>query len=170
MVTSSLIVRRLVLLRHGKSSWRDLSLADTDRPLKKRGRRQSAEVAYALEAWGWEPDLIVSSHALRAQQTASLVKETLALDVEIVVTDSLYACRTWDVLQEIASLPDTAPTCLLVGHNPTWEDVVECLTGKEVKLRTADAALMTLDAPHWSAANRDAWTWVSRIGRDEPLS
>ena len=162
--------RRLILLRHGKSSWRDPTLRDRERPLKGRGRRQTAEVAQALDASEWVPDLILSSDALRARQTADIIRNTLELDLALMVTPDLYGCDADEVIEIIGGLPDSAETCLLVGHNPTWEEVVNALTDTPVTLRTADAALMTLSSPRWADAQRGPWAWWGQVGRDEAIS
>eukprot|EP00258_Populus_trichocarpa_P043384 XP_024459403.1 uncharacterized protein LOC112327959 isoform X3 [Populus trichocarpa] len=61
--TDSLSVsRRLILLRHAKSSWDDRSLRDHDRPLSKSGELDAAKVSQKLQHLGWIPQLILSSY------------------------------------------------------------------------------------------------------------
>ena len=42
----------LTLVRHAKSSWKDTSLADRDRPLNKRGKRDAPEMGRRIAAAG----------------------------------------------------------------------------------------------------------------------
>ena len=51
------MVRRLIVMRHAKSSWKDPNLDDHERPLNKRGRRDAPMVADAIFERGWIPDL-----------------------------------------------------------------------------------------------------------------
>ena len=57
--------RRLILMRHAKSSWKQPGLTDHDRPLNGRGRQDAPAMADALVARGWLPDAVVSSTAAR---------------------------------------------------------------------------------------------------------
>src|ERR1700744_695336 len=75
MVTED-VDRRLVLLRHAKSDWPDV--ADHERPLAKRGRRDAPVVGRWLGASGYTPDAVVCSTALRARQTWELASAALA--------------------------------------------------------------------------------------------
>ncbi|HID69647.1 MAG TPA: hypothetical protein EYP35_04115 [Desulfobacterales bacterium] len=69
-------MKHLLICRHAKSSWKDPSLADFDRPLNKRGKRDAPQMGKMLVSHGIFPDLIVSSPAKRAKKTAlRLAKE-----------------------------------------------------------------------------------------------
>jgi phosphohistidine phosphatase SixA len=67
--------RRLVLLRHAKSDWPDV--ADQDRPLAKRGRRDAPAVGRWLGQSGYAPDAVICSTALRARETWELASAGL---------------------------------------------------------------------------------------------
>jgi phosphohistidine phosphatase len=62
-------MKRLYLLRHAKSSWKDTSLPDHDRPLAGRGRRAAKAIARHMREQGIEPDLVLCSSARRARET-----------------------------------------------------------------------------------------------------
>ena len=64
-------MRRLILMRHAKSSWADPGQRDLDRPLNKRGRRSAALVGGWLKRKGYRPDQALVSSARRAQETWS---------------------------------------------------------------------------------------------------
>ena len=55
------MARRLIVMRHAKSSWKNPKLRDHQRPLNKRGRRDAPRVARALRKAGWVPDAVLSS-------------------------------------------------------------------------------------------------------------
>jgi phosphohistidine phosphatase len=74
------------LLRHAKSSWKDRSLADRDRPLAGRGKRAAKAVAGHLEAEGIRPDLVLCSPARRTRETLERVKA--AFGDNVLTTDA----------------------------------------------------------------------------------
>lgn len=126
-------MKQLLLCRHAKSSWKDGSLADRDRPLNKRGKRDAPEMGRRLSRRGLLPDLIVTSHAKRARRTAKLLIEALAVDAEkIQLEPSLYGAEISTVLHCIQRLDDQYPTVMLVGHNPEFTMVANLLANLEI--------------------------------------
>ncbi|NIV19825.1 MAG: histidine phosphatase family protein, partial [Gammaproteobacteria bacterium] len=71
--------KTLYLVRHAKSSWDDPSLADRDRPLNKRGKRNAPDMGQRLAAQGFKPQLIISSPANRARTTAGVIAGELGI-------------------------------------------------------------------------------------------
>ena len=66
--------RRLIVMRHAKSSWKDTHLEDHDRPLNKRGLRDAPRISEELYSRGWIPDLILVSSSRRTMQTLEMMK------------------------------------------------------------------------------------------------
>ena len=84
-------MKELILVRHAKSSWKDASVYDHERPLNKRGKRDAPEMGARLKLRGCEPDLIVSSSAVRALETARTVAGEIGYPLgRIVVDERLY--------------------------------------------------------------------------------
>jgi phosphohistidine phosphatase len=112
--------RRLVLLRHAKSDWPDV--ADHDRPLAARGRRDTPRVGRWLAESGYRPDAVVCSTALRARQTWELAAEALLASpgASPVVTyePRIYEASVLGLLMLIREFPAAWRTVLLIGHNP----------------------------------------------------
>ena len=67
----------LTLIRHAKSSWKDESLLDLDRPLNKRGRRDAPMMGKRLAERESCADLMISSPAARALATAEAIAEAI---------------------------------------------------------------------------------------------
>lgn len=145
-------MKTLLVLRHGKSSWADSSLDDHDRPLKGRGKRAAKKIARALCARGLEPDLVISSTAKRARSTARRVLKTAAgYDCEIVKSSELYFSGVGRQLVTVARhARDGDQQVMIVGHNPDFEDLVATLTGRNVRLTTANLAVIDLAIDSWS--------------------
>ena len=119
------MVERLVLLRHAKSSWADPDLDDHDRPLKGRGRRAAGIVGTYLRDAGLVPDVVLCSSATRARQTLALL--ALPDATQVYVEDELYGASPNEVLTRLRLVPDEVASVLLVGHNPTLEDLLDLL-------------------------------------------
>ena len=138
-------MKRLLILRHAKSSWADQSLDDRLRPLNERGRRDAPRAGRWLRERRVMPDLIIASDAVRARTTAEAVAEAAACRSAIAIEPSLYHAAPHDVIDVLRELPDQAHTVLVVGHNPGLEDLIQQLTGESHRMPTA--ALVDLELP-----------------------
>jgi phosphohistidine phosphatase len=119
--------RRLILLRHAKSSWDDPSLPDHDRPLAKRGIKAAAAIRRYMRAEKLVPDLVLVSSARRTQQTLDAVKfwdPPLAVEVK----QALYLASPATMLELLAGVPDDTGCVLLIGHNPGMQELAVQLT------------------------------------------
>jgi phosphohistidine phosphatase len=112
-------MKQLILVRHAKSSWRDASLDDHERPLNARGLRNAPDMGARLARRGFAPQLVVASTARRALDTAELLARALDYPVaRIEPMAELYACEPRDWLRCIHALPADADRVLMIGHNP----------------------------------------------------
>jgi phosphohistidine phosphatase len=141
-------VKRLYLLRHAKSSWKDTSLADHDRPLAARGRRAATAIARHLLEQGIEPELVLCSTARRARETLDGIAPVLGTPV-IRVEGDLYGASADALLERLRRVPDTAESVMLVGHNPDLQDLALILalpsdTVRELEAKYPTGALATL--------------------------
>lgn len=140
----------LILMRHGKSDWSG-DESDEERPLAKRGRRQTAEAGQWIAANVDHVDLAVVSPAERTRSTWDIASGELNASPRVRVDERVYAGSRDALLDVVHELPDDASTVVVVGHNPGLEDLVETLVGTWVPMPTS--ALAVLDVPaHWSAA------------------
>ena len=92
-------MKTLLLLRHAKSSWKDESLTDHDRPLNKRGKKTAPLMGHLLREKNLVPDLVVSSTAVRARSTAEAAAEACGYPGEITLTDELYLATAGEILR-----------------------------------------------------------------------
>jgi phosphohistidine phosphatase len=143
-------MRRLLILRHAKSSWDDPHLDDHDRPLNGRGKRDAPRVGERLREERILPDRIVSSTAVRARRTAEEVAEACGYDREIALAQRLYGAEPDDCLALLRELPDEDETVMLVGHNPCLEDLVARLAGRAERMPTAALAVFDLPLDSWA--------------------
>jgi phosphohistidine phosphatase len=147
-------MRELWLLRHGKSD-RDTLGPDFDRPLKPRGRRAVQRLGDWLLERQLRPDLIITSPARRALNTAQLICDALKLHKSPSLEPRLYFTGTESIKNVLAECPSTAQRVMLVGHNPDLETLLTELVGEdnlpEVEKLMPTAALARLEMPDdWS--------------------
>lgn len=145
-------MKTLLLLRHAKSSWKDTSLGDIDRPLKKRGIEDAQLIGRFIPKKKIQPDLVLSSPAERARQTAALILESARLNVELRYDDRIYEASARRLLEVVSQIEDTANTVMMVGHNPGFEELFEALTGEARSFPTASLACIELSIDNWSKA------------------
>jgi phosphohistidine phosphatase len=121
-------VKRLILFRHAKSSWKDEQSKDVDRPLANRGKRDAPRMGKRLKARRAAPELMLSSHARRALETIALLADELdyAHD-DLEIDENLYLASPEEILAVVARLDDSFATVLLVGHNPGLTDLANRL-------------------------------------------
>jgi len=106
----------LYIVRHAKSSWKDPSLQDIDRPLNKRGKRDAPMIAKVLQKRGVRPELILSSPAKRAKKTAKAMHQ--ALGGELRCEQRLYDASLSTLNDLLAEAFEQADQIMIVGHNP----------------------------------------------------
>jgi phosphohistidine phosphatase len=141
--------RELLVLRHAKSAWDTDAASDFERPLAKRGRKACPRVGRFLLENDIVPDLVISSPAERAMQTARGVLEAAGGDPEtIVYDDDIYGGGTSELRQILSNAHPTFRRIMVVGHNPGFEWFVEWLNGGEVEV-PAGAKLFPTAALAW---------------------
>ena len=152
--------RRLIVMRHAKSSWNSEVLTDHARPLKKRGCRDAPCVAARLAELGWVPQYVLSSDSQRTRETYELMSPAFAGEPPVEFLYSLYHCGVEGFCSEVSRLDDEILSVLAVGHNPGWEEVVDWLTGEAVGMTTANAALLEGTGDTWREAVAEACSWT----------
>jgi phosphohistidine phosphatase len=125
-------MKRLTLLRHAKSDWSLPDQADWDRALNKRGQRDAPEMARRLRERKLKPGLMVSSPAVRALTTATMVARKLKVPATCVLQDErLYLASPKDILQVIQATPRDVEHLMVVGHNPGMTELANLLSAGE---------------------------------------
>jgi phosphohistidine phosphatase len=150
--------RRLYLLRHAKSSWKDQGLADHDRPLAGRGRRAAKTIRRHLKAHGIEPELVLCSTATRARQTLEGIEPALGRGAVRVEPD-LYGAGAAALLARVQDVPAGVRSVMIIGHNPGLQDLALLLARDgsmelEEKFPTAALATLAFRGPGWDVLDR----------------
>ena len=152
-------MKRLLLIRHAKSSWEDLALRDFDRDLNERGRRDAPRMGERLAARGDRPDVFVVSTARRARSTAELLAAELAFPIDrIGFRDELYLSSPAVMLDVIRQTAKEVETLALVAHNPGITELANQLAGGRRIDNMPTCAIATFQLPidDWRQAGREA--------------
>jgi len=145
-------MKNLIVIRHAKSDWNRSSLADIDRPLNNRGEHDAPLIGDILKFRGVEPDLIVTSPARRALETAKLIAKAVGYDSEaIIVRDGIYQQETSVLVELIRSLDDIHNRVYLIGHNPHLTELINRLAGESIgNIPTCGAVSIEFQIDSWA--------------------
>ena len=121
-------MKRLLLLRHAKSSWHDPSLADFERPLSQRGRAAARMMGNYLVRKGLLPDLILCSAAQRARETLAFIQDRLDGDLPAMIEKSLYEASPAEIASIVKKAAPGIGTVMVIGHNTGLEELARRLS------------------------------------------
>lgn len=147
-------MKRIILLRHAKSSWAQPALNDFDRPLNKRGKRDAPVMGMRLKRQKRLPDKIVSSPAKRAISTARIIAKQLDMPKSGIREEAgIYDASAIELLAIIRNWKHAWETVLMVGHMPGIADLAWLLIENEIgPVPTCSVLKIELDINHWADA------------------
>lgn len=152
-------MKKVILVRHGKSSWDNPDLDDHDRPLNPRGRAASPIIAGWLEQRGHRADVVLCSSAARTRETASRMATVVEEMPTPRIDEGLYHAAPRAILERIRRLDSDFGTVMVIGHNPGLSALSRKLSGPNVRRRcarsfehfpTAAAAVFIADIDRWT--------------------
>ena len=151
--------RRLILMRHAKSSWKSDAVDDHGRPLNKRGRRDSPAVAQALIELGWSPEMVYSSDSQRTRETLELMCEVFQPTPVVEFVPAMYHGGVHEIREAAVGTSADVQTIMALGHNPGWQHAVDWFSGEQQPMSTANAALLQIDGESWREVLHGERTW-----------
>jgi phosphohistidine phosphatase len=154
-------MKKLVIIRHAKSSWDEPFLDDHKRPLAARGLRDAPKMANRLKKDKIHPDAMISSDAERAKTTAIITAELLDFPVyKIHFTPNLYHASASTILSEIKKTDNSVKTLFVFGHNPGQNDLIWKLGGEIDNLPTSGQFGFKFNVDRWSEVDsKNAKMW-----------
>ncbi len=149
-------MKTLYLVRHGKSSWKDASLPDHDRPLNKRGEQDASRMGKRLRHRRPKPEVILSSPAVRAKRTAKILATAIGSPKSgIIVDDLIYAAEPEGLVSVIRGLDNAVDCVMLVGHNPALTQLVNSLAHCDIaNVPTCGLAVLEFRINSWHDIDR----------------
>jgi phosphohistidine phosphatase len=151
-------MKTLFLLRHAKSSWKDETLADFERPLNSRGKRTTKTLGALFIKEKVKPELILSSCAVRARETIEPILSLTKLRSELRFDERIYEASAERLFDVITQIEKTIRSVLIVGHNPGLEELLASLTGQSETMSTGALAKITLENSNWNSIEAQAGT------------
>lgn len=121
-------MKTLLLIRHAKSSWNDVTLPDFERPLNERGKHDAPLMAKKVKDKKIEIDAFVSSPAKRAKKTAEIFMDEFDAKMKnLILIPSLYEATVEKFYDAVENLKDKNETVALFAHNPGITDFINSL-------------------------------------------
>ena len=143
-------MKKIVLIRHGKSSWKD-PVNDIDRPLKKRGKLDAAMVAEEFKKFDFIPDLVVSSPAKRAVDICRIFIKKMDISTDILqINPIIYDFSGGKTSDFISSLDDSCQNVMLFGHNHAFTALANLYGNKIIEnLPTSGLVVISFNIESW---------------------
>jgi phosphohistidine phosphatase len=144
-------MKRLLIIRHAKSSWDNAELTDFERPLNKRGERDLPDMAIRLKNKGFQIQGYLSSPAKRAITTAIAHAQAFGIKAESIVQDHrLYHASSRSILQVLSEMKDNIEFLAVFGHNPGLTHLIQDLSDFDLwNLPTCAVCGIELDIDSW---------------------
>jgi phosphohistidine phosphatase len=163
-------MKTLLIMRHAKSSWDNVYLADHERPLNGRGKNDAKRMGLLLRQEALLPDLIISSSAKRALSTAERVVLASEYPDEVIVTRQFYHADPEDYRLVLQKLDDAIGTVLIVGHNPGMAELLSDLCGVDDQFTTANIAHVELLLDSWKEFDEETEGTLRSLWRPKELN
>lgn len=158
-------MKTLHLMRHGKSSWKFPLLKDEERPLRKKGAKNTLLIAKKLAKKNWSVDLWVSSPAVRAYETAKIMCLAFQKNQEdILIEPKIYEAGIKQLVEVLRLTGDEFSDIIWFGHEPGFSLLTHYLTGQQLsKFPTSAFVSIQLPVVAWSKVEKDSGKIVKFI-------
>lgn len=145
-------MKKIFLVRHAKSSWKDQKLSDFERPLNKRGKRDAPFMAKLLAQQGVNPELIITSPANRAITTSKYFCEELGFPFKnVIIEPKLYMASSDQFFDIIRNLNNECSSAMIFSHNPGLTEFNNILASKSIdNIPTCGIVSISSDVKYWS--------------------
>lgn len=138
--------KKILLMRHAKSSQNQSGLRDFNRPLNHRGKRDASRMGRYLKELQLIPDQIFSSPAVRAKSTSLLLSGELGLDTDTIRwEEDFYFADAGAYLAAIQQAGDHTEVVMTVGHNPMTEQAITSLSHAPFKKQIPAATIVCFE-------------------------
>ncbi len=145
-------MKTVSILRHAKSSWDNPLLEDFDRPIISKGLKRTARICDFIKQQDIFPDIVVSSPALRAMQTAEIVIENLKIKSSVKTMDAFYPGHAKAFFNQLKQADDVYSHIMIIGHNPGLSEFAcNILNSNEASwIPTSGLVVVNFDCRCWN--------------------
>lgn len=151
MLFTNKAIKTVTIMRHAKSSWEDSSAGDHERGLLDKGILRTKKVGEFMIDNKIIPQLLISSTAKRAVETAKIIANSISYEEDkIVLSNKLYLSYTDDVFDELFEIDNSIDSVMVFGHNPCLTDLVNMFLKKQIdNLPTSGMAVIEFRTDKW---------------------
>lgn len=148
-------MKTLFVVRHAKSSWKNTLLADIDRPLNDRGKKDAPEMGKRLAQKNIKPDMLIASTAKRARSTAKKIAKEIGFEKkDIIRLETLYHAGVSTIFELVKQTPDHIDSLMIFGHNPGFTDFVNFIVNFQIdNIPTCGVVGITFNVNTWKNIN-----------------
>ncbi|MBN1870901.1 MAG: histidine phosphatase family protein [Candidatus Omnitrophica bacterium] len=156
-------MKRLILVRHAKSGWKNTRMADFNRPLTKKGKADALTMGKRLWKNKLKPDLIISSPAKRALATAKMMAREIKYPLGgILMEPSIYNSDVPKLLKAVRNVNNAVQKLMIVGHNPEFSEFCNFLIPTKIEdYPTSSVVIIDLNVKGWKGVSSRKGTLVS---------
>lgn len=149
-------MKKLILIRHAKSSWDNTSISDKERPLNARGKKAAPFMAEILKKKNINIQLFISSPAERAFATAKKFADILGYPRnKILIVEKLYGATTYEILEIVNELDENLDCVAIFGHNPDLTQFNNFLSDTYIdNIPTTGIVLLNFEVDAWKEIGR----------------
>lgn len=150
-------MKRIIVVRHAKSSWKDHSLQDIERPLNGRGKRDAPKMAKLLFDLGIEPQAFLISPARRTRDTSKqFISQYKHLNPELIIDNGLYHGVPSNYLEALYGLNNSMNCVIMFGHNPGITDIANRCEGPNIdNVPTCGILVIDMNIEDWIDSDWD---------------
>lgn len=124
-------MKNLIIVRHCKSSWKDPSLSDFDRPLNKRGNIDGELMSNYLREKEKKIDKLILSTSIRTRLTSKYFIEKIHFN-SISYLDELYHASYSEIIKIISKIENNFNNIMVIGHNPGLTELINHFTDMRI--------------------------------------
>lgn len=156
-------MKTLYILRHAEKDESNPEQYDYDVKLTLKGEEDSKLLGEKLKAKNILPDLIVSSPAIRARETAENVSEIIGYTKSVMYNEVIYQAFLHEIIESITYTFDTVDSLMVVGHNPSLTALAITYAGFKEEMDMASVIRIDFNCSSWTSIDKSNATFVEYI-------
>ena len=153
-------MKKIYVLRHSKSSWKDLSLSDFQRPLNGRGKADGPKMSSYIHSRIDKIDFLHCSSSVRTYETSKYFIDRIKF-VDIKYDESLYHSSSSEIINNINYYDEQYNSAMIIAHNPGLTNFVNEITNVMLdNLPTTGLVEINFDCAKWTDISQDNSTVI----------
>ena len=156
-------MKTLYIVRHAQKDESNPEQYDYDIPLAKKGEEDSKLLGEKLKQKDLQVDLIVSSPAVRARETAQIIADAITYRKSVVYNEVIYQAFLNEIIGSITYTFDTVNSLMIEGHNPSLSALAITYAGFKEEMKTASLIRIDFDCSSWTSIDKSNARFVEYI-------